>query len=288
MWNIIYENHWLKWYTYPFLYGIAGALFMAASLLLARMRSVPLRPRRVLDFSFLFLCVYIILSKWGDLIYNKASNSLDAPFNLAVGGRATHIAVFAIAILSVLANKTHWKINKLWPCWAGPFLLAITVGYVGCFCYGCCYGREVCGDYYPFGVRFPVRHNQQGQIIGSPAAVEQMKDKKLGLHADRSLPVYPTQLFYVGLYGISGILVSIMALKRPRPDLFLLAIWLYFGVRVVVDPYRSYAGDMKIYSFSPLIRLIFFCVISAMLGIRVLFKLRERLTDDSRISPKQN
>lgn len=44
---------------------------------------------------------------------------------------------------------------------------------------------------------------------------------------------------------------------------FLLAIWLYFLVRIVVDPYRSWGAGMAVYASSPLVREILFGLVTA-------------------------
>jgi phosphatidylglycerol:prolipoprotein diacylglycerol transferase len=253
MWQILYDSGGLKWPAYAFLYGMAGSLFMALSVILARGHNVPLRPRRVLDWSLGFLAAYIILSRLGSVLYQQPENYIEESFNLAAKGRATHIAAFLIAIIFLLVGWKRWKLNRLWACWAGPFLLAVAVGYIGCYCYGCCYGRPAEKD-FPLAVQFPVIHNNHGRVVGAPAAVEQNKEGLLPPDAKHSLPVHPTQLYYVVLYGVLGLFVTLGAALRPRREWFFAAMWLYFLVRVIVDPFRSFGGDMTIYEASPLVR----------------------------------
>ena len=66
---------------------------------------------------------------------------------------------------------------------AASIPLAHAIGRVGCFFYGCCYGRLSDG---PLGVAFP---------HGSPAWYEQLHAGQIASTAAQSLPVLPTQLF---------------------------------------------------------------------------------------------
>ena len=73
-------------------------------------------------------------------------------------------------------------------------------GRIGCFFYGCCYGRQVDS---PFAVSFPLH---------SPAWMEQFHAGLIPRMASESLPVLPTQLFEaVALLALFAIL---MALRR--------------------------------------------------------------------------
>jgi len=252
MGNVLYQIGGLKLYAYPFIYGVAGSLFLALSLILARRHNVPLRPRRVLDWSLGFLAAYIIFARVGSVLYQQPANYIEESINLAEKGRATHIAAFIIVLIFLLVVWKRWKFNSLWACWAGPFLLAVAVGYIGCFCYGCCYGRPVEKD-FPLGVQFPATYNH-GRVVGAPAAVEQSRTGILPDHAERSLPVHPTQLYYVALFGALGAFVTLGSWRKPRREWFFAAMWLYFLVRVIVDPFRSFGGAMSIYESSPLVR----------------------------------
>jgi phosphatidylglycerol:prolipoprotein diacylglycerol transferase len=279
MWNIIYEIGGVKIVAYPFLYGVAGALFLALSVILAQRHNVPLSPRRVLDCSLGFLAAYIIFSRIGSVLYHQPKDYVQESVNLAEKGRATHVAAFIIVLVFLLISWKRWKFNGLWTCWAGPFLLAVAVGYIGCFCLGCCYGRPAEKD-FPLAVQFPVVHSH-GEVIGAPAAAEQSKEGLLPERAEHSLPVHPTQLYYVALFGALGLLVTLGSALRPRREWFFAAMWMYFLVRVIVDPFRSFGGSMSVYESSPLVRGMQFAILTLVGVVWLFLKARGRAAGTS-------
>lgn len=79
-----------------------------------------------------------------------------------------------------------WKKERILPL-ADMLVVVVPLGHafgrVGCFFYGCCYGRLSAS---PFAVAFP---------RGSPAWYEQVNLGKIASSAASALPVLPTQLF---------------------------------------------------------------------------------------------
>ncbi len=84
--------------------------------------------------------------------------------------------------------------------WSDVLAVVIPLGHafgrMGCFFYGCCYGKE-CAS--PLAVAFP---------RGSPAWYEQLNAHQLPASATASLPVLPTQLFEAAaLLALFGVLM---------------------------------------------------------------------------------
>lgn len=99
-------------------------------------------------------------------------------------------------------------------------------GRVGCFMYGCCYGREA---HVPWGVSFPA---------GSPAWSEpELQDV---VH-QCTVPLHPTQLYSVA--GLLAIFTILMLARRRGLPFDGLAAALYFmlygAFRFVVEIYRA-------------------------------------------------
>lgn len=279
MWNVIYENGAFRLYGFPFFYGLAGALFFVLTLILAHRQAVPLRPRRVLDFSLALLLLYILLARFGGALYKNPPNYAEHTFNVATKGYAAHVATFVIFLIFVLVGWRRWRFNALWSCWAGPLLLAVAVGYVGDFCHGCCYGRPVDKN-FPLAVEFPVLRNAKGEVIYAPASAEQAQQSILPSGAKRSLPVHPTQLYYTAVYGILGAVVFAGSLRRPGRGWFLAAVWCYFLGRIIVDPFRSYGGEMSAYASSPAVRAALFGIVSLAGAIYIFLTIGKRKDAD--------
>lgn len=116
-------------------------------------------------------------------------------------------------------------------------------GRVGCFFYGCCYGKV---SESALAVRFP---------RGSPAWYEHFNKGLVGYHDKFSLPVLPTQLFEAAaMVVLFGILLAIYLKthKRLRPGftagsyLVLYAIWRTINEVLRGDPRAIVGGCLTI------------------------------------------
>ena len=87
-------------------------------------------------------------------------------------------------------------------------------GRIGCFFYGCCYGRL---SDSPLAVSFPAH---------SPAWVEQYHAGLIAATAPRALPVLPTQLFEAGGLLVLFAVLLLLRSRAPRPNGFLLGAYL--------------------------------------------------------------
>lgn len=91
--------------------------------------------------------------------------------------------ILAIAVFFVWCVAKREKPLELADLFCAVIPLGHACGRLGCFFYGCCYGRLSCS---PLAVAFP-RH--------SPAWCQQVNDCLIDSSARTSLPVLPTQLF---------------------------------------------------------------------------------------------
>ncbi len=115
---------------------------------------------------------------------------------------------------------------------APTLALGQAFGRIGCFMFGCCYGR-VCSP--AWGVAFP-RHVRDGQLIGAPA-FEEFPDP----HRDGwSLPVVPTQLWEAAaLFILCGILIYLYK-RRTFVGQTLLQYLIGYGVlRCIIEHWRA-------------------------------------------------
>lgn len=116
--------------------------------------------------------------------------------------------------------------------------LADSIGRVGCFIAGCCYGVPWDG---PWAVRY-------GQ--GTIAFKEQLEAHLIEATAKQSLPVHPVQLYSTAL-GIAATVYLTRAFLRRRDDgeVFYRFLIVYGLSRLVIIPFRTDAlASMKVFS----------------------------------------
>ena len=109
-------------------------------------------------------------------------------------------------------------------------------GRIGCFLGGCCHGKVTSSC---IGVRYPRLIDAEGQVVGSPAFLLQLKEGKISELAQASLPVYPVQLFeacfLIGL-GILGLWLWSRGALRGR--LFFVVVLCYCVWRFIIEEFR--------------------------------------------------
>jgi phosphatidylglycerol:prolipoprotein diacylglycerol transferase len=133
---------------------------------------------------------------------------------------------------------------------------------VGCFLYGCDYGRPIPADAPGFvraiGVRFPnwdaqladlkarladSAFSSPGQLDGSPAFLHHLHDGLVRAADAWSLPVYPTQLMEV-LNGWIAFAITMLVRRRTRfrGQVFLVFTMYYGATRALMELLRGDVG----------------------------------------------
>jgi phosphatidylglycerol:prolipoprotein diacylglycerol transferase len=136
----------------------------------------------------------------------------------------------------------HLKRINIWAwadCTAAPIALGLAITRIGCFCYGCCFGRRVTEDspgwlqaialrFPNWSIRFPELAEQE--LTGAPAWSHHVAHLGLDPAAAASYAIIPTQLME-SLNGllVVGVLMLLRRVRRFRGLLFLSAgVW--YGV----------------------------------------------------------
>jgi phosphatidylglycerol:prolipoprotein diacylglycerol transferase len=145
--------------------------------------------------------------------------------------------VFYGCIMGGLAGSLIYRWRRPFPFWpiadvvAPALAVGITLGRLGCFLNGCCYGA-VCDR--PWAVQFPA---------GSHAWVAQIEQGILPPAASYSLPVHPTQLYNAGAGLVILVTLSLHFSRRRRDgEIMALLMILYPLTRWVVETLR---GDAR-------------------------------------------
>lgn len=246
MWNVIFENQWCHWYTYPFVYGLSACLFLFLSV--RRSLALSSNPRqqadscfhqlRVLDSSFGLLIVLLVTSSAGGVVYSELLASPSVTGGTQIVVLTSDAGFFSVGLLAFLAGKRIKGLSLLLRIWSGPLLLAGSVGAVGCFSFGCCFGRPVSTPWWPV-VSYPTRFDANQRITGAPAVKEQIMLGVLDGGASNSLPVVPVQLYCSVLLLLGGAIISLLSKMYDWNGWFLLAMAYYMLVRVILDPFRG-------------------------------------------------
>ena len=142
--------------------------------------------------------------------------------------------VFYGCIMGGLAGSLLYWWRRPFPFWpmadvvAPALAVGITLGRIGCFLGGCCYG-SVCD--LPWAVRFPK---------GTHAWLGQIEQGILPPAAEFSLPVHPTQL-YAALAGviILAILCAYFPRRRRDGEVMALLMILYSLTRWPIESLRG-------------------------------------------------
>ena len=133
-------------------------------------------------------------------------------FKVWEGGLVAYGGFIGGFLYGIIASR-FYKIRLL--SWADCVVPSLGTGLaftrIGCFMFGCDYGKPVDPSRVAWAVRFPV---------GSPAYLEQIKEGLIDRTATSSLPVHPTQIYEM-LVGLS-----------------------LFGLTMLVRRYRKFTGEM--------------------------------------------
>lgn len=152
-------------------------------------------------------------------------------------GAALSGTIAAIPIARWLKTP-YWKFADAT---APALALAHSMGRVGCFLYGCCFGK-CAPEGSPWGITFP------GPLPlhppGSPAWNHHRDTGLITPYATRSLPVYPTQLIEAGWDLVVFLGLTLYVYRRPkRTGTALLVYYLLYGpLRIWVETLRDDPG----------------------------------------------
>ncbi|MFH1741382.1 MAG: prolipoprotein diacylglyceryl transferase [bacterium] len=135
------------------------------------------------------------------------------------------VAAFGVAVYLILRNGQNiWKIGDL----LVPYLaLAQGIGRLGCFGFGCCFGRPTS---VPWAVRFPRTVDPSGLLDGSPAYLHHLSQGWIGPEATHSLPVHPSQLYSSALGWCAFLFLLYLRRRGHRPGELMLSYILIYSI----------------------------------------------------------
>lgn len=208
-------------------YGVMVALgFVAAMFYIAHeARRVGENPARAMDLVFYVILAAIVGSRLMDIAVNDWERFLENPliiFKIWQGGLIFYgglIASVAVSVWYVRRHKMSFLVIS--DIFAPAIALGHSIGRIGCFLVGCCYGRAAGSDAW-YAVIFP---NDPHSF--APAGV----------------PIYPTQLMEsAGEFLIFATLAVLQRRKRFDGQVIGTYFILYALLRLFVEYFRSDVG----------------------------------------------
>ena len=216
-------------------YGMMVAIAFLFGIYIAKVEAIRkgIKIDLVYDLVFYLVIGSLIGARVYYLAFFSPSSFITDPVSILKvwqGGLAIHGAILGGMLTGFLFSKFHkisfWKLADLI---APSIMLGQTIGRIGCFLNGCCYGVPTESI---FGVRFP--EGSLPNIVYS------------------GLSVHPTQLYelILNLIGFS-VLWSIRRKIRFNGGLFLLYLMIYNCIRIFVSSLRGdslyiWASNIKI------------------------------------------
>ena len=204
-------------------YGLFVALgFIAGILITIKLgKSAGISSNHVMDMGFIIILSGLIGSRIVYIIINFShymANPLDM-IKLWQGGLVFSGGLVAVIIVMLLYARHHgyniWSIGDLW---APAAMIGQSIGRIGCFCAGCCYGKPT--D-LPWGITFT-----------NPKSI-----------ATLNIPLHPTQLYSsFSSFIIFIILIILYSKKKFEGQVFLWFLILHSTARLILERFR---GDSR-------------------------------------------
>jgi phosphatidylglycerol---prolipoprotein diacylglyceryl transferase len=206
--------------------------------------------------AFVFARLLHVIVEWKYYSQNPSAILLSRDGFVFLGG-----FIGAVVVAVWFTRKAGQSVLGVADLFAPYLALAQGIGRIGCFLYGCCFGK-ICSGYC--GVHFPV---------DSPAYNFQFNEGLIGSDAVSSLPVHPTQL-YLSLFDFIHFAILLLIRRRHtfRGQLAMCYLMIYSVGRFGVEFFRgdAYRGVYGFLSTSQILGLLLF--LAGLIGFLLLRK----------------
>jgi phosphatidylglycerol---prolipoprotein diacylglyceryl transferase len=218
----LFEYSWLVIHTYGFLLAVAFLVGLSVSARAARRQQVD--PAKIYDLG-LYIAISALVGSKALLLITELGYYLDHPgeiFSLATlrsGGVYYGGFILAVIVGVTMAKRHKLPVWRVADCAAPGIALGQSIGRLGCFAAGCCYGKPTSSI---FGVTFtnPYSH----ETVGVPLMV----------------PLHPVQI-YESVASLILFFILWEWIKRKQFDgqVFILYLALYSCMRFVIEFFRG-------------------------------------------------
>ncbi len=204
-------------------YGLFVAVgFIAGILITIKLgKSAGIDSNSILDMGFIIILTGIIGSRLVYIIIKLPefiAHPMDV-FKIWEGGLVFSGGLVAVVIVMLIYVKKHkYNIRTIGDLWSPAAAIGQSIGRIGCFCAGCCFGKPT--D-VPWAVTFSHPHTV----------------------ATYDIPIHPTQLYSsLSSLIIFGILLFINSKKKFEGQVFLCFLILHSTARLFLEQFR---GDSR-------------------------------------------
>jgi phosphatidylglycerol:prolipoprotein diacylglycerol transferase len=221
---------------------LALAFVAGAYLAVARAKREGLASEKIIDLVFVVLIASLVGARLMFVLLNSGyylSHPVEI-FKIWEGGLVFYGGFIGGFLMSVwFLKRNQLKIWKVADILAPSLALGASIGRIGCFLNGCCYGKISSA----WGMRFPA----QGE---PPVYTRQLLDGLLSYGAQRSLPVLPTQLYEAFAYFVLFLfLLRLDRHKKSEGVLFWNFVFLYSIARFIIEGFRYYETNFIVFGF---------------------------------------
>lgn len=250
MYRVIFKIGPFSLYSYGLMMALAFVAALYVSTLIAKKRGI--ERERLVDLATWIIIGSIIGARLWFVVENITffKNDLMGILRIWEGGMVFYGGFLGGAAAGLYyVRKNKLPLALLADIIAPGFALGISLGRIGCFLNGCCYGKlsSTCS------IAFPARDFP-------PPYYQQLRDGLISSNAPHSLPVIPTQLIASGAaLLIFGILLFIIKRNMRRGAVFSIFLILYGIDRFIVDFFRHYSADamkLGLISFSQMTSIV--------------------------------
>ena len=226
-------------HTYGLFVGAGFIVGILVTILIGKTQGIG--SQQILDMGFLIILWAIIGSRIGYILFNISyylTNPLDI-IKLWQGGLVFSGGMIAVIIaMSLYIRRHNLSFLQVGDLWTPAAAIGQSIGRIGCFMAGCCYGRPT--------------EMSWGVIFANPNSL-----------APLNTPLHPTQLysFLSGLI-IFLILMVLHAKKKFEGQVFLWFLILHSTSRILIERFRGdargsiFGSDMSITQFVAILILI--------------------------------
>lgn len=234
MWPVLLETTLGGWLDQPWLLDSYSSLIIfgygaGMALAMRQMRREQEKPWHIIDLGFWALVSGLIGSRLVFIATNLEQYFGPTAELAPWQGGLVWYGGFVTASLTIIAYCRIVGIDagKVIDICVTYMSFSTSIGRLGCFAAGCCYGRPTSGGW---GASFPP---------GSPAQIDHAS-RGLVVEGAASLPVHPTQLYESGAeLALFFLLVALSPRKRFHGQLFLTWLIGYSLARFVIEAFRG-------------------------------------------------
>ena len=209
---------------------VAIAFLVAVYVAARRAKKEGVPPQAIFDLSLYILISALLGARVFYILQHRDSYSSFVDVLRIWQGGLVYYGGFALALV-VAVLYLRWKklpIGKVADVLGPSLVLGMSIGRIGCFLAGCCFGKPTS---LPWGVTFP--------------------EDSLAWMEIGSQKIHPTQLYsVVSLFSIFIILLILRRHMKFSGQLFLFSVLMYSVYRFLIDFVRYYTPDARIGSLA--------------------------------------